>query len=108
MLTRRPFTNRRALPFLAITLVCLTLPLAHVHAQDLSTPANIVWTDNGSCVGTVNGQVQSHYAAVANDSITINITNSSSQLSVSVQITESGQSTYTATLLPGGTANPTF
>jgi len=80
----------------------------HAHAESLTTPANILWSDNGTCVGTINGQESSYYGAVAGDNITFSITNSSSQLNVTVTITESGQNTYTNTLLPGDTANPTF
>ena len=81
----------------------------HVHAQSLTIPASIDWYDTTqSCTGTINGQSSYFYPAVAGDTATFNITNHSSQYILTVDITESGQSTYTKTLAPGGTASATF
>jgi len=107
---RKPkiFTKPATILFCAVIGICLLALTGHAHAQNFSVPVSVNWTDGvNACDGSVNGQSQDYYYAVAGDSVTFNITNAS-QYPMDINISETGQTAYNVTLQPGGTASPSF
>ncbi len=92
-----------------ISITVLLIQLHHVNAQNTTINVSFDWVDGASsCSGTANGQTQAYYSGVAGDSATLHVTNASSTYSMTIDITESGQSAYSTTLSPGSSVSPVF
>lgn len=106
----RKYKNIKPLQILLLALFVIASSIfvtPHAHAQNLSTNVNLDWIDgSSSCYGTANGQAQAYYGAVSGDNITLHVTNVSSTYRISVDISESGQSTYSTSLSPGSSVSP--
>jgi len=103
----KSFTNIWTLLFIAVVAAESLSVFSPVQAQSLAVPVNLNWIDgSSSCYGTANGETQDYYGAIAGDSVTFNVTNSSAY-NLDVTITESTQTAFSTTLKPGGTASPT-
>jgi hypothetical protein len=103
MLKTKTFAKLLAPVLLSAAVIALLAFLGRVHAQSLGVNVNVDWNNGAtSCDGTVNGQSQDYYAAISGDSASIHVTNTSSTVTMDISISESGQSTYSTTLAPGG------
>lgn len=109
MRTKQTITKLLALAYVAVVIISHLALFSHAQAQNVSTDVNLDWVDGASsCYGTANGQTVAYYGAVSGDSITLHLNNVSATEVITVDVSETGQTTYSHAILPGTSVSPVF